>query len=60
MMGVLGSADARVATEYAGPTLIRNFKSWLLSKGYEMYGFHIWNSYWDHLNGNQVSNAILN
>lgn len=60
MMGVLASAEARVATEYAGPTLIRNFKSWLLSKGYDMYGFHVWNSYWDYRNGNQVSIAIVN
>lgn len=58
--GVLGSEDARKPIEYAGPTIIRSFKSWLVSKGYDMYGFQVWNSHWDSINGNQVSNAIIN
>jgi chitinase len=60
LLGVLASSDARAPTEYVGPTLIRNFKSWLMSKGYDMYGFHVWNSYWDYRNANQVSIAISN
>ncbi len=58
-MGVVGSENARKKEEYAGPTVIRNFKSWLQSKGYDMYGYQIWNSHWDTVNGNQVSTAIL-
>lgn len=58
-MGVVAAEGARKPEEYAGPTVIRNFKSWLAGKGYDMYGYQIWNSNWDKKNGNQVSTAIL-
>jgi len=59
-MGVVASDKARKPEEYAGPTVIKSFKAWLAGKGYDMYGFHIWNSRYDQQNGNQVSNAVLN
>jgi chitinase len=59
IMGVLASPDARAASEYKNPTTVRDFKTWLLSKGYDMYGFQVWNSYWDRVNGNQISQAVL-
>lgn len=58
LLGVVGSPDARRTPEYAGPQIIRDFKAWLISKGYDMIGFNIWNSHWDRLNGNQISIAI--
>jgi hypothetical protein len=58
-MGVVASVSTRKPEEYAGPAVIRSFKSWLQSKGYDMYGFHVWNSHFDQLNGNQVSSAIV-
>ena len=60
LMGVVGSADARKPVEYAGPGIIKSFKSWLQSKGYDMVGFNVWNSHWDYLNGNQISSSSVN
>lgn len=59
IMGVLASPDARAASEYKTPSTVRDFKTWLYSKGYDMYGFQVWNSYWDRANGNQISQAVL-
>lgn len=59
-MGVVASDNSRKPEEYAGPTVIRNFKSWLQTKGFDMYGFQVWNSHYDQINGNQVSAAIVN
>lgn len=58
-MGVVAAEGARKPEDYAGPTVIRNFNSWLVAKGYEMYGYQLWNSNWDNKNGKQVSSAIL-
>lgn len=59
LMGVLASPDARASSEYKTPTTVRDFKTWLASKGYDLYGLQLWNSYWDRANGNQISQAIL-
>lgn len=58
LIGVVASPEARKAAEYAGPQIIRDFKAWLVSKGYDLVGFNIWNSRWDSLNGNQISIAV--
>lgn len=58
LIGILASPKARADTEYATPSTIRDFKTWLYNKGYDLSGFHIWNSYWDRNNGNQISQAI--
>lgn len=57
VMGVLASPDARTPEFYAAPQVIRDLKNWLYGKGYDMYGFNVWNSYWDVRNGNQISAA---
>lgn len=59
VMGVLASPDARTAADYSSPAVIIAFKNWLRSKGYDMYGFQLWNSYWDMRNGNVISNAVI-
>jgi chitinase len=59
LLGVLASPDARASSEYKSPSVVREFKTWLYQRGYDLYGFHLWNSYWDRANGNQISLAIL-
>lgn len=58
LIGVLGSTDARQAQSYVSPSTLRAFKDWLKSKGYQLYGFNVWNSYFDSQNGNQITQAI--
>lgn len=59
-IGLLASPDARTASEYGGPNLVKNTKAWLSKQGYKLAGFHLWNSYFDQANGYQVSTAIIN
>ena len=56
-MGVLASPTAGGSNYYADGTVIASFRSWLAANNYPLNGFMIWDSNWDTLNNNIVSNA---
>jgi chitinase len=57
MMGVLASTSAGGASYYYPPDIITAFRSWLATNNYPLAGFMMWDSHWDSLNGNAISNA---
>ena len=57
MMGVLASTSAGGAAYYYQPSVVQEFISWLSENKYELNGFMIWDSHWDSLNGNAISNV---
>jgi len=59
MMGVLASTSAGGASYYYRPDIIESFKKWIEENKYTLRGFMMWDSHWDTLNGNLVSNACL-
>ena len=59
LMGILASDRAGGAAYYAQPGVISSFKSFLQSNNYPMYGFMVWDSHWDSVNGRQISNVIV-
>ena len=56
-MGVLASTSAGGAAYYYQPSVLQEFISWLNENKYELNGFMIWDSHWDSLNGNAISNV---
>jgi chitinase len=56
-MGVLASTSAGGSNYYADASVIASFRSWLTDNNYPLNGFMIWDSNWDTLNNNIVSNA---
>jgi len=59
MMGVLASTSAGGASYYYRPDIIESFKKWIEENKYTLRGFMMWDSHWDTLNGNLVSNACV-
>jgi chitinase len=59
MMGVLASTSAGGAAYYYRPDIIESFKHWLEENKYTIKGFMMWDSHWDTLNGNLISNACV-
>lgn len=59
MMGVLASTRAGGAAYYYQPTVIDEFKAWLAENKYELRGFMMWDSHWDQLNDNAISNEVV-
>lgn len=58
MMGVLASTSAGGAAYFYQTSVLAEFKSWLAENKYELNGFMIWDSHWDQLNGNALSNVV--
>ena len=59
MMGVLASTSAGGAAYYYQPAVIDQFKAWLADNKYELRGFMMWDSHWDKLNENAISNEVV-
>ena len=57
VMGILGSLDAGGSAYYYTPDVITAFRAWLIENNYPLAGFMVWDSNWDHLNGNAMSTA---
>lgn len=57
LMGVLGSTSAGGASYYYTVDVINQFRSWLAANKYPLKGFMMWDSHWDSLNKNVISNA---
>lgn len=57
LMGVLASTVAGGSNYYADDTVIKAFRDWLAANNYPLRGFMMWDSHWDELNNNIVSNA---
>jgi len=57
LMGVLASTSAGGASYYYTPDIITQFRQWISDNDYTLKGFMIWDSHWDSLNGNLISNA---
>ena len=58
LMGVLASTRAGGAGYYYQPQVIADFKAWLAENKYPLRGFMIWDSHWDTLNSNAISNIV--
>lgn len=58
IIGFMASRDAGIPEYYGNPDVIRQFKSYLNSNGYNIAGFMMWNSHWDQLNSFAVSNTL--
>lgn len=59
VMGLLASTSAGGSAYYVTPDVIAAFKQWLDDNSYPLAGFMMWDSHWDTLNGNAVSNACV-
>lgn len=57
LMGVLASTSAGGAAYYFSPDVIAQFRQWLADNNYGLAGFMMWDSHWDTLNGQAISNA---
>lgn len=57
LMGVLASPVAGGSNYYNDASVIQAFRDWLAANNYPLRGFMMWDSHWDELNGNIVSNA---
>lgn len=57
LIGLEASTSAGGSSFYASPSVVEAFKSWISTNGYPLEGFMIWDSHWDALNGNVISNA---
>ena len=58
VLGVMSSPSAGIASFYTSPSTLLSFRSWLTANGYTVGGYMTWDSHWDSLNGNVVTNAI--
>jgi len=58
-MGLLASTSAGGSAYYVTPDVLASFKAWLDSNAYPLAGFMMWDSNWDALNNNTISNACL-
>ena len=57
LIGVLASQSAGGAAYYGPPANIKEFRNWLTASNYTVAGFMMWDSHWDTLNNNLISNA---
>ena len=57
LLGLLASSSAGGAAYYAQPDVIRQLKAFLSDNKYPLQGFMIWDSHWDKLNNNLISNV---
>lgn len=57
MIGVLASPSAGGSSYFYSADVIAQFRQWLSDNNYPLRGFMMWDSHWDSLDGNLISNA---
>jgi hypothetical protein len=59
IIGVMASSTAGNSAYFKDSNTFKAFKDWLGANNYGLAGFMMWDSHWDSLNGQSISNTLV-